>query len=62
MPDRSEQFEGKVKEVTGKVTGNEELESEGRIQRATEDFKEKIEETGDNIKGAGRAIKDKLTS
>ena len=61
MPDRSEQFEGKVKEVAGKVTGDDELESEGRTQRATEDFKEKIEEAGDNIVGAGRAIKDKIT-
>ncbi len=62
MPDRSEQLEGKVKEVAGKVTGNEELESEGRTQRATEDFKGKIEEAGDNVKGAARAIKDKIQS
>ncbi|HVF52248.1 MAG TPA: CsbD family protein [Actinomycetota bacterium] len=61
MPDRSEQIEGKAKEVAGKLTGDDELESEGRTQKATEDFKQNIEEAGDKIKGAGQAIKDKVT-
>ncbi len=61
MPDRSEQAEGKVKEVAGKVTGKDDLESEGRTQRVTEDVKGKMEETEDKVRGAGRAIKEKIT-
>ena len=58
MPDRSEQVEGKVKEVGGKLTGNDELESEGRTQKATEDTKEKVQEGVDKVKGAVQGLRD----
>lgn len=58
MPDRGEQLEGKVKEVGGKVTGNERLESEGRTQKAAEDTKEKLQEGVDKVKGAVQGLKD----
>ena len=35
---------GEVKEATGKVTGNEELELEGKIQSAKSDVKKKAGE------------------
>ncbi len=60
MPDRSDQVEGKVKEVAGKVTGDDKLESEGRTERATEDTKEKLESGADRARGAAEAVKDKL--
>lgn len=60
MVDRSEQAEGKVKEVAGKMTGNDELESEGRTQKATEDTKENIEELGDKVKGTAEGVKEKF--
>jgi uncharacterized protein YjbJ (UPF0337 family) len=58
MPDRGEQLEGKAKEVGGKLTGNEELESEGRTQKAAEDTKEKVQEGVDKVKGAVQGLKD----
>jgi uncharacterized protein YjbJ (UPF0337 family) len=58
MADRGEQLEGKVKEVGGKLTGNEELESEGRTQKASEDTKEKVQEGVDKVKGAVQGLKD----
>lgn len=58
MADRGEQLEGKVKEVGGKLTGNEELESEGRTQKAAEDTKEKVQEGVDKVKGAVQGLKD----
>lgn len=58
MPDRSEQVQGKAKEVGGKLTGNEQLESEGRTQKATEDTKEKIQEGVDKVKGAVQGLRD----
>lgn len=42
---------GKVKEATGKVTGNEELEAEGNAEQA----KASVKQTGDK---AGDAVKD----
>jgi uncharacterized protein YjbJ (UPF0337 family) len=58
MADRSEQLEGKAKEVGGKLTGNERLESEGRTQKAAEDTKEKVQEGVDKVKGAVQGLKD----
>lgn len=62
MPDRSEQLEGKVKEVGGKVTGNEKLESEGRTQKASEDTKQKVQEGVDKVKGAVQGLRDSAKS
>lgn len=58
MPDRSEQVEGKAKEIGGKLTGNDELESEGRTQKASEDTKQKVQEGVDKVKGAVQGLKD----
>jgi uncharacterized protein YjbJ (UPF0337 family) len=60
MADRSEQLAGKAKEAVGKVTGDEEMESEGRVQDAKEKTKQKLEEAKDKIKGAVEGVKDKL--
>ena len=59
MPDRTEKLAGKAKEVTGKATGDDQLESEGRTQRTTEETKEKVEELGDKARGVVEGIKDK---
>lgn len=53
--------QGKVKEVAGKLTGDEELEGEGRSQRATEEGKQQAQEQVDKAKGAAEGVKDKLT-
>ena len=58
MPDRGDQLEGKAKEIGGKLTGNEELETEGRTQKAAEDTKEKIEEGVDMVKGAVKGVRE----
>jgi len=36
-----DKISGEVKQVIGKITDNEQLELEGKIQSATSDFKEK---------------------
>lgn len=58
MPDRGDQLAGKAKEVGGKVTGNEELESEGRTQKASEDTKQKVQEGVDKVKGAVQGLRE----
>jgi uncharacterized protein YjbJ (UPF0337 family) len=60
MADRSDQLAGKVKEGIGKVTGNEDLESEGRREDQAEQTKQKIDETGDKMAGAIEGAKEKL--
>ena len=61
MTDRSDQLAGKVKEGVGKITGNDELESEGRQQDHAEQTKQNIEEAGDKVAGAVEGVKDKIT-
>ena len=60
MADRGDQLAGKVKEGVGKVTGNEELESEGRKEDHREETKQNLEEAGDKVAGAVEGVKDKL--
>ena len=60
MADRSEQLAGKVKEGIGKVTGDEDLESQGRKQEHREETKQNIEEAGDKVKGAVEGVKEKI--
>ena len=60
MADRGDQLAGKVKEGVGKVTGNDELESEGRQEEHREETKQNLEEAGDKVAGAVEGVKDKL--
>lgn len=60
MTDRSDQLAGKVKEGIGKVTGNDELESEGRQEDHREQTKQNIEEAGDKVSGAVEGVKEKI--
>ena len=61
MADRSDQIGGKIKEGVGKVTGNEDLESEGRREEHREETKQNIEEGRDKVAGAVEGVKDKIT-
>lgn len=60
MTDRSDQLAGKVKEGVGKVTGNDELESEGRREDHAETTKQNVEEAGDKVAGAAQGLKEKI--
>ena len=60
MTDRSDQIAGKIKEGAGKLTGNDELESEGRREDHAEQTKQNIEEAGDKISGAVQGVKEKI--
>ena len=60
MADRSDQLAGKVKEGVGKITGNDELESEGRQQDHAEQTKQNIEEAGDKVAGTVEGVKEKI--
>lgn len=49
---RVEQAKGKLKEMTGKVTGNDKLEGEGRAERFKGRTREGVESAKDSVHGA----------
>lgn len=52
---------GKVKEETGKLTGNEELEIEGKIQQGVGKAREVVEDVKDNVLDKANDIVDDMT-
>jgi uncharacterized protein YjbJ (UPF0337 family) len=57
MMSKSDKFAGKAKETAGKVTGNEELEAEGKTQHAKGEVKETAQKATDTAKGAFKGVK-----
>lgn len=51
---------GKGKEIAGKVTGNKDLEAEGKGHYTTGKVKEAVSDVTDKARGAVDAVKDKL--
>ncbi len=56
----AEKLGGKIKEGAGKVTDNEKLENEGRMDQAKADLKEAGENLKDDVKKAGENVKDAM--
>lgn len=54
---KTEDLKGKAKETTGKATGNEQMEAEGKGDQASAAVKDGVEK----VKDAASNIKDKLT-
>lgn len=54
---KGEKLGGKVKESTGKATGNERLEAEGKGDQSSA----KLKDGAEKVKDAGKDIKDGLT-
>ncbi|HSC93096.1 MAG TPA: CsbD family protein [Gaiellaceae bacterium] len=55
-----DQAEGELKEQGGRLTGDEDLEREGKAQGALGDTKDKLEDAKDEAGGAWEDAKDKL--
>ena len=60
MAEQKDKAKGVIKEKTGRFAGDEEMESEGRQQRAEERTKEKVEEARDKLKGVTEGLKEKF--
>ena len=54
---KGEELGGKVKEGTGKLTGDDELQAEGK----TDQSKGKVKQGGEKVKDAAKDVKDGLT-
>lgn len=51
MGERIEEAKGNIKEGVGKLTGNEEMEGEGRAERETAKAKREVKGAASQIKG-----------
>ncbi len=49
---RQDQASGKLKKTAGKVTGDDQMRSEGETQETKGDAKRKVEKVTDKVKGA----------
>ncbi|HIW63859.1 MAG TPA: CsbD family protein [Candidatus Stackebrandtia excrementipullorum] len=58
MADKSDKLKGRLKEVAGKATGNEKLESEGKAQRAKGTVHDKVDDVKDRIEGTVEGLRD----
>ena len=52
ISNKTEELKGKAKETTGKVTGNEELEAEGKVDQG----KSGVKQAGENVKDAAKDV------
>ncbi len=57
MPDNIDDAKGQLKEGAGKLTGNKDLEAEGKSDQLTG----KLKSLANDVKDAAEDVKDKLT-
>jgi uncharacterized protein YjbJ (UPF0337 family) len=60
MGAESDQVKGKVKEAAGMVTGDKDLEAEGKADRRAGEAKEKVDEAKDKVQEVLDKAKDKV--
>ena len=58
MGAKSDQVKGKVKEAAGSLTGDEDLEAEGKADRRAGEAKEKLDHAKDNVNDVIDKAKD----
>lgn len=56
----ADDLKGRVKEAAGDLTGDEDLEREGKTDRAAGKIKDVIDDAKDKLDDAVDAVKDKL--
>ena len=61
MSGHADQATGKAKEIAGKLTGDEDLESEGKRQHAAGKTTEALDDVAAKAKGAMDAVKERLS-
>jgi len=60
MAGTSEKITGHLKEAAGDLTGDRDLEREGKADRATGEVKDKAEQVKDKVGDAADKVKDKV--
>ncbi|MER6307201.1 CsbD family protein [Streptomyces sp. NPDC001739] len=52
-----DKLKGKAKQATGKITGDDRLKAEGRMEEAKGKAKDTMDDAGENIRGTKESIK-----
>src|SRR5690348_10682920 len=52
MGDKTDQAKGRIKEAAGDITGDKDLQREGKVDRKSGEVKEKVGDTVDKVKDA----------
>lgn len=60
MGAKGDQVKGQAKETVGRLTGNEDLEAEGKADRRAGEVKEKVGDAKDKVEEAIDTAKDKV--
>lgn len=50
MGEKADEAKGRAKEATGDLTGDKDLQREGKVDKATSDVKEKVSDASDKVK------------
>ena len=61
MNEKMDETKGKVKEAAGILTGDEELEREGKSEQALAKAKEAVHDVADSVKKVVDKVDEKLT-
>jgi uncharacterized protein YjbJ (UPF0337 family) len=61
MNEKMDETKGKVKEAAGILTGDEELEREGKSEQAVAKAKEAVHDVADSMKKVVDKVEEKLT-
>lgn len=56
----SDKVQGQAKQVAGIVTGDKDLEAQGKAERQTGEAEEKVDEVKDRVTGFVDTVKDKV--
>jgi uncharacterized protein YjbJ (UPF0337 family) len=56
-----DQTKGKLKKGAGKLTGDDQMQAEGRQQEKKGDAKQKIEDAKDTVTGSAKNARDAVT-
>jgi uncharacterized protein YjbJ (UPF0337 family) len=59
MSGTTDDLKGRAKEAAGDLTGDKDLEREGKLDQATGKVKEKVEQLGDKVKDKASEVSDK---
>jgi uncharacterized protein YjbJ (UPF0337 family) len=56
----TDRLAGKAKELGGKLTGDRDLESEGKVQHAEGKVENAVDDVKNKVKGAAKAVEDRF--
>ena len=59
MPDNADDAKGRIKEAAGDLTGDKDLQREGKVDQAAGSAKEKVSDAADQVKDAVTGDDDK---